>query len=59
MYRYHYLIYELAPVSVTSPTELAGGASDYSVTVQHTFVDSLINAITFGIYYPTTTIVTK
>lgn len=55
----HYLIYGLAPLNVSNPSEMAGGATDYSVTVQHTFVDGLINAITFGIYTPTTTIVTK
>ncbi len=55
----HYLIYGLAPVGVSDPNELAGGAKDYNVTIKHTFVDGLINAITFGIYTPTTTIVTK
>lgn len=55
----HYLIYGLAPVSVTDPNVLAGGAENYDVTIQHTFVDGLINAITFGIYSPTTTIITK
>jgi hypothetical protein len=38
---------------------MAGGASDYSVTITHTFVDGLLNALTAGIYTPTTTIVTK
>jgi len=55
----HYLIYGLAPVSVTDPNVLAGGAENYDVTIQHTFVDGLINAITFGIYSPTTTIIRK
>lgn len=55
----HYLIYGLAPVGVSDPNELAGGAEDYEVTITHTFVDGLINAITFGIYTPTTTIVRK
>ncbi len=55
----HYLIYGLAPIEVSNPRELAGGAEDYEVTITHTFVDGLINAITLGIYTPTTTIVTK
>lgn len=55
----HYLIYGLAPVNVTTPEELADGAENYDVTIQHTFVDGLIQAITFGIYTPTTTIVRK
>lgn len=55
----HYLIYGLAPVSVTDPNILAEGAENYDVTIQHTFVDGLINAITLGIYSPTTTIITK
>jgi hypothetical protein len=55
----HYLIYGLAPVGVSNPTEMAGGATDYEVTITHTFVDGLINALTFGIYTPTTTIVKK
>jgi len=55
----HYLIYGLAPVSVTDPNELADGADNYDVTIQHTFVDGLINAITLGIYSPTTTIIKK
>jgi hypothetical protein len=55
----HYLIYGLAPVGVSDPHVMAGDAKDYSITIKHTFVDGLINAITFGIYSPTTTIVTK
>lgn len=55
----HYLIYGLAPISTSNPKEMAGGAEDYEVTIKHTFVDGLINAITFGIYTPTTTIVRK
>ena len=55
----HYLIYGLAPLNVSDPQELAGDATDYEVKIEHTFIDGLINAITFGIYTPTTTIVTK
>ena len=55
----HYLIYGLAPVLISNPNEMAGGAEDYEVTITHTFIDGLINALTFGIYTPTTTIVKK
>lgn len=55
----HYFIYGLAPGKLSNPTEMAGGAADYKVTTKHTFVDGLLNAITFGIYTPTTTIVQK
>jgi hypothetical protein len=55
----HYLIYGLAPVSTADPKVMAAGATDYSVTIKHTFVDGLLNALTWGIYTPTTTIVTK
>ncbi len=55
----HYLIYGLAPLNVTDPNVLADGAENYDVTIVHTFVDGLINAITLGIYSPTTTIVKK
>lgn len=55
----HYVIYGLAPISTVNPKDLAGDAEDYDVTIKHTFIDGLINAITFGIYSPTTTIVRK
>ena len=53
----HYLIGGLAPVGVSKPEQMANGAKDYTVTTKHSFVNGLINAITFGIYTPTTTIV--
>lgn len=55
----HYLIYGLAPIKTSDPVKMAGGAADYTVTISHTFVDGLLNAITGGIYTPTTTKVTK
>ena len=55
----HYFIYGLAPGTTSSPTEMANGAKDYTVNTQHSFVDGLISGITFGIYNPTTTKVTK
>jgi len=55
----HYLIYGLAPIKTSDPTKMAGGAMDYEVTITHTFVDGLLNALTLGIYSPTTTKVKK
>jgi hypothetical protein len=55
----HYLIYGLAPIKTSDPTKMADGAANYTVTIEHTFVDGLLNAITFGIYTPTTTTVVK
>jgi len=55
----HYFIGGLAPGNTSDPTEMAGDAKDYQVTIEHTFVDGLINALTFGIYTPTTTKVIK
>ena len=55
----HYLIAGLAPINTSDPVQMAAGATDYTVTIQHTFLDGLLNAITFGIYSPTTTTVQK
>ena len=55
----HYVIYGLAPVGVSDAKEMAGGATDYTVTTQQTFVNGLVAALTFGIYTPTMTTVTK
>lgn len=55
----HYLVYGLAAIKTSDPTKMAGSAKDYTVTIEHTFVDGLINGLTFGIYSPTTTTVTK
>ena len=55
----HYLLYGLAPVGVSDSKEMAEGADDYTIHVRHSFVNGLIAAVTFGIYTPTTTTVTK
>ena len=55
----HYFIFGLAQGKQSDPKEMADGAENYEVTIQHTFVDGLLNALTFGIYTPTTTIVQK
>jgi len=55
----HYLIAGLAPINVSDPIKMAGDTENYQVTIQHTFIDGLLNAITFGVYTPTTTTITK
>ena len=55
----HYVVYGLAPVGVSDSKAMAGGAENYTVTTKHSFVNGLVAAITFGIYTPTTTTVTK
>lgn len=55
----HYVIGGLAPVGVSDSKQMAGDATDYSVTTRMTFVNGLIGGITFGIYTPTTTTVKK
>ena len=55
----HYLIGGLAPVAVSDSKAMSGGASDYTVYTRQSFVNGLIAALTFSIYTPTTTTVTK
>lgn len=55
----HYLIYGIASLKTSDPIKMAGDAKNYEVTIKHTFVDGLLNALTYGIYTPTTTIVKK
>ncbi|QDO92719.1 hypothetical protein FNB79_01590 [Formosa sediminum] len=55
----HYVVYGLAPVGVSDSKEMAKGATDYNVTTRQTFVNGLVAALTFGIYTPTTTTVTR
>lgn len=55
----HYLVFGLAPVGVSVPSELAGDAEDYTVVTETTFVNGLVYALTFGIYSPTTTTIIK
>jgi len=55
----HYLILGLAAVKTSDPTVMAGNAENYTVKIEHTFIDGLLNALTGGIYTPTTTKVIK
>ena len=55
----HYFIFGLAPGNVSNPAQLAAGASDYTVKTRISFVNGLVAGLTFGIYTPTTTTITK
>lgn len=55
----HYLIGGLVPLSEVDHEKLSKGSSDYTVKIEHSFVDGLLNVITFGIYTPTTTTITR
>jgi hypothetical protein len=55
----HYVIYGLAPVGVSDSKEMAGGAENYTVHTRQSFVNGLVSSLTFGIYTPSTTTVTK
>lgn len=55
----NYFIFGLAQGKQADTKAMAGGASDYKIEVEHSFVDGLLNAITFGIYNPTSVKVTK
>ena len=55
----HYVIFGLAPVGVSDSKVMADGAEDYTIHTRQSFVNGLISAVTFGIYTPTMTTVTK
>lgn len=55
----HYVIYGLAPVGVSDSKQMADGATDYTVFTRQSFVNGLVSALTFGLYSPSTTTVTK
>ncbi|MGY5352117.1 Bor family protein [Wenyingzhuangia sp. IMCC45533] len=55
----HFVIRGLAPIKTAQPEAMAQGAKDYTVKTRFSFIDTLLNAITYGIYSPTTTTVTK
>lgn len=54
-----YLIGGLVPIGVSDSKQMAGGAENYTVNTKQTFVNGLISSLTFGIYSPSTTTVTK
>lgn len=51
----HYFLWGLAPGNVSDPAVLAGDKKDYNVKTEQSFVNGLVNVLTFGIYAPTTT----
>ena len=55
----HYVIYGLAPVGVSNSKQMANGAKNYTVHTRQSFVNGLVSGLTFGLYSPTTTTVTK
>ena len=55
----HYLLDGLAPVKMSNPKQMAGGAENYTVTTRISFINGLVAGLTWGIYTPTTTTVTK
>ncbi len=55
----HYLISGLAPISVSDSKQMSDGATDYTIFTRHTFINGLVATLTYGIYSPTTTTVTK
>lgn len=55
----HYAVFGLAPVDVSDAKEMVEGAEDYTVTTKHSFITGLVSGLTFGVYTPTTTTVTK
>lgn len=55
----HYVVYGLAPVGVSDSKQMSEGAENYTVHTRQTFVNGLVSGLTFGIYTPTTTTVTK
>ena len=54
-----YFIHGLIKSKQSDPKEMANGAANYTIETKHTFINGLLTAITFGIYAPTTTTVTK
>lgn len=54
-----YFLFGLIPANTSDAKAMAAGAKDYNVKTQQTFVNGLLYCITFGIYTPTTTTVTK
>ena len=50
----HNFVYGLASGKTPDTQKMAKNQKDYEVTTKHTFIDGLINSLTFGLYNPTT-----
>ena len=58
----HYAIGGLIRIKASDSKEMVnelGGAEDYNVRTRHTILNGLVGLVTFGLYTPTTTTVTK
>lgn len=55
----NYFVFGLAQGKQADTKAMAAGATDYKIDTEHSFVDGLLNVITFGIYNPTSVVVTK
>ena len=55
----HYLIQGLIPLSTVDVKEMSAGASDYSVTIEHSFLDGFLQFLTAGIYTPNSVTVVR
>ena len=55
----HNFVYGLASGKTPDTQKMADGSKNYDVKNEMTFIDGLINSLTFGLYNPTTVTVTK
>ena len=55
----HFVIFGLVPLSTANVKEMSRGATDYSVTIEHSFLDGLINSFTAGMYTPNTVTIVR
>lgn len=55
-----YILWGLIPLNDVDSQQMAGGATDYTIKTQHSFVDVLISIVTgYVTIYPKTVTVTK
>lgn len=57
--RNDYIVEGAIPIKTHSPTEMAAGATDYDVKIWHTPWNIFVMLLTWGLYTPTTIVVTK
>lgn len=55
----HYMLGGLVRVKLSDPKKMAGDTKDYTVKTKQSFVNGLVTVVTFYIYSPTTTYITK
>ena len=55
----HNFVYGLASGKTPDTQKMAKGTKDYTIINQITFIDGLINSLTFGLYNPSTVTVKK